>query len=164
MQIVERHFFNKAGNDNSYSRLVGAARRFHRHGSSLCTQAEIVEQVSTAMWEFINKARQDSFLTHNEAARLFWQRICKVRVAANLSGDVGGFCVLHGELIGLWCDVPGKGGELIRYATSLGATRLNCFAGPLAELYSQFGFEEVRREPNWVHGEPDVVYMELQHD
>lgn len=170
MQIVERHFYNKSGNDEAYFvRLFGAARRFHKHGHALDTQAELVNEVSGAFWEFMNKCRHDSFLTDAEARRLFWQRICMVRVAripdtrTGALRDVGGFIVLHGELKALWCDVPGKGSSMIPYAKHLGATKLSCFDGFLVGLYSQFGFEVVRREPNWVQGEPDLCYMELQH-
>ena len=169
MQIVERHFYNKSGNDEAYFvRLFGAARRFHKHGHALDTQAELVNTVSGAFWEFMNKCRRDSFLTDTEARRLFWQRICKVRVVrmqdlgSNEMLDIGGFIVLHGELKSLWCDMPGNGPALIRYAMSLGATKLSCFDGYLVGLYSQFGFKVVRREPNWVQGEPDLCYMELR--
>lgn len=162
MQIVERHFFNKTGNDAAYfARLFGAARRFHKNGRSLDTHAELVEAVGSGLWDFIRKCRVDSLLTDNEARRLYWQRICKVRVAQIQGADVGGFIVLHGELKALWCDVPGRGQELIRYATAIGATKLSCFDGFLVGLYSQFGFKVVRREPNWVHGEPDLCFMEL---
>ena len=164
MRIVERHLYNKSGNDEAYFvRLFGAARRFHKHGHALDTQAELVNEVSGAFWEFMNKCRHDSFLTDAEARRLFWQRICRVRVAQIDGTDVGGFIVLHGELKALWCDMPGTGPALIRYAVSLGATKLSCFDGYLVGLYSQFGFKVVRREPNWVQGAPDLCYMELQH-
>jgi hypothetical protein len=165
MQIVERHFFNKTGNDESYfARLFGAARRFHKYGHALDTQAELIEAVGQAFWEFIQKCRDDSPLTDREMRRLFWQRICQVRVAQIDGKDVGGFIVLHGELKALWCDVPGNGPALLRYALSLGATKLSCFDGYLVGLYSQFGFKVVRREPNWAHGEPDLVHMEIRHE
>ena len=162
MQIVERHFYNKSGNDEAYFvRLFGAARRFHKHGHALDTQAELVNTVSGAFWEFMNKCRRDSLLTGAEARRLFWQRICKVRCMINDHGaTVGGYIVLHGELKALWCDLPGYGCWLVQQALNDGAERLQCFDGYLVGLYSQFAFRQVTCQPNWVPGEPDVVTME----
>lgn len=165
MQIVERHFFNKTGNDESYfARLFGAARRFHKHGHALDTQAELVQAVGQAFWAFIQKCRDDSLLTDRESRRLFWRSICKVRCMVDDAGaTVGGYIVLHGEIKALWCDVPGEGWRLLHEAIGIdGAVRLQCFAGDLVGLYSQFGFKVVRREPNWAHGEPDLCFMELR--
>ena len=162
MRIVERHFYNKSGNDEAYFvRLFGAARRFHKHGHALDTQAELVNTVSGAFWEFMHKCRRDSLLTGAEARRLFWQRICKVRCMTNDHGaTVGGYIVLHGELKALWCDVPGEGAYLVQAAIADGAVRLSCFDGYLVWLYSQFGFKVVRREDNHTWGEPAVFWME----
>lgn len=53
-----------------------------------------------------------------------------------------------------------SGRAAIKAAIQLGAYKLDCFAGYLSDLYSKFGFEVVRREPNWTPGGPDVVWME----
>ena len=43
-----------------------------------------------------------------------------------------------------------------------GAQTLDCFDGFLPDFYSKFGFVEYKREPNWVPGKADVVYMRLE--
>ena len=44
----------------------------------------------------------------------------------------------------------------------LEARTLDCFDGYLPDFYSKFGFVEYKREPNWVPGKADVVYMRLE--
>lgn len=158
MRFVQRQFFNEGREENYFARLFGKARRYHRHGSSLDTQRELIQEVAQRYWEHM---RDPAIANVESRRRTFWNHSCKVRVAVLDGQDVGGFIVLYGELKALWCDVPGGGGELIREAIELGAGGLNCFAGPLVGLYSQFGFKEVRRERNHVCGEPDVVWMAL---
>ncbi|MCX6799956.1 MAG: hypothetical protein NT091_02310 [Candidatus Falkowbacteria bacterium] len=71
------------------------------------------------------------------------------------------------ELVNAFSLEKGHGRYSVLQAIRLGARRLDCFdkqigqAKGLVEYYSQFGFKEVKRIPNWVQGEPDVVYMEL---
>ena len=149
MRIVERHFSNKSGNDQTYFlRCFSRARKFHKYGKSLDTVAELALAVAQAYWHC--------------SRTTFWREICKVRCMVDGAGvTVGGYIVLHGELKALWCDVPGEGWRLISDAITEGATRLSCFDGDLVGLYSQFGFKVVTWEPNWTPGEPGVVRMEL---
>lgn len=78
---------------------------------------------------------------------------------------LSGFIVCEdGELVGLFSRVRGRGDELVRAAIKAGARRLDCFDGYLTELYARHGFREVRREPNWTPGGPDVVYMALEDE
>ena len=158
MRFEQRQFFNEGREENYFARLFGKARRFHRHGSSLDTQAELIQEVSQRYWDHM---RDPAIANVESRRRTFWNHYCKVRVCVVDGQDVGGFIVLYGELKALWCDVPGLGGELIGVAIGLGARELSCFDGPLVGLYSQFGFKEVRREWNHVYGKPDVVWMEL---
>ena len=65
----------------------------------------------------------------------------------------------EGELVNLFSLVGGRGADLVQAAIQEGATKLDCFDGYLVRLYSGFGFQEYRREPNWTEGQPDVVYM-----
>lgn len=156
MRIQERHFANKSGADQTYFlRCFSRARKFHKHGKSLDTVAELALAVSQAFWKF-HAAHAGA-----QGAR-FYKDACKVRCMINDHGaTVGGYIVLHGELKALWCDVPGEGGYLVQAAIADGAVRLQCFDGYLVGLYSQFGFKVVTHQPNWVPGEPDVVTMEL---
>jgi hypothetical protein len=55
--------------------------------------------------------------------------------------------------------VRGRGDALVSDAIARGAKHLNCFDGYLPTLYARHGFVEVRREPNWTEGGPDIVYM-----
>ena len=66
-----------------------------------------------------------------------------------------------GELRCVFSTGRGKGKELIRKAIIHGAKCLDCYDGYLVKLYSEAGFVETSREPNWTAGEPDVVYMDL---
>ena len=54
-----------------------------------------------------------------------------------------------------------RGAESMRVALLFGGTKLDCFDGFLPKFYSQFGFVEYKREPNWTPGGPDVVYMQI---
>lgn len=163
MQIAERNFFelDRRTHAESFSRLFGAARKFHRHRASLDTYAELVGAVADALWAYVQSVAAPS-LAYTQAKAMFWQQACKVRVARHMGRDIGGYIVLNGELKALWCDEKGWGDVLVTSAVSDGAVRLQCFDGYLPGLYSQFGFVIVKREPNWVHGEPDLVFMELQ--
>lgn len=66
------------------------------------------------------------------------------------------------ELVNVFSLVGGRGADLISDAVQEGATNLNCFDGYLVRMYSAHGFRELRREPNWTEGGPDVVFMELE--
>lgn len=160
MHIAERNFFeaDKRTKAESFSRLFGAARRFHRHRTSLDTYAELVGAVADALWAHRNKAHPAQSLATTLST--FYNHVCKVRVATQAGVDIGGYIVLDGELKALWCDEAGWGTVLVQSAVDDGAVRLQCFDGYLVRLYSQFDFKIVKREPNWVHGEPDLVYME----
>lgn len=159
MRFEQRQFFNEGREENYFARLFGKARRFHRHGSSLDTQAELIQEVSQRYWEHMRDTVKG---LRERQRRIFWDHHCKVRVVEwGGNADVGGFVVLYGELKALWCDIPGLSTGMINEAISLGARKLSCFDGPLVGLYSQFGFREVRREWNHVDGKPDVVWMEL---
>lgn len=157
MRIVERHFENRAGNDETYFlRCFSRARKFHKHGKSLDTEAELALAVSQAFWGYLGRVKTEA------RAIQFYKEACKVRCMINDHGaTVGGYIVLHGELKALWCDVPGEGGYLVQSAIAEGARHLSCFDGDLVGLYSQFGFKVVTWEPNWTPGEPGVVTMEL---
>lgn len=159
MRFVQRQFFNEGREENYFARLFGKARRFHRHGSSLDTQAELIQEVSQRYWDHM---RDPAIADMERRRRTFWNHYCKVRVGRWAGEDAGGFIVLYGELKALWCDIPGLGEELIREAIHLGARELNCFDGPLVGLYSQFGFKVTARVVNLTAGGPDVVYMELR--
>lgn len=161
MRIVERHFANKSGNDQTYFlRCFSRARKFHKHGKSLDTEAELADCISKAFWAYHTQRRIVPEV--GGFGRLFYTEACKVRCMINDHGaTVGGYIVLHGELKALWCDVPGEGGYLVQSAVADGAHRLNCFDGYLVELYSQFGFKVVTRQPNWAPGGADVLHMEI---
>lgn len=162
MRIVERHFSNKSGNDQTYFlRCFSRARKFHKYGKSLDTEAELAECISREFWAFSRQLR--TVPGAGAFGTLFYKDACKVRCMINDHGaTVGGYIVLHGELKALWCDLPGHGAWLIQQALNDGADHLNCFDGPLVGLYSQFGFEVTARVANLTTGGPDVVYMELR--
>ena len=66
----------------------------------------------------------------------------------------------------------GMGKSAVRSAVQRGATTLDAFdeSGFLPQIYGQFGFDEVGRDPwdpqfappGWQGGSPDVVYMRRQ--
>lgn len=64
-----------------------------------------------------------------------------------------------GELIAVFSLVPGRGPSIVSQAVRLGASNLDCFDGHLVALYSNHGFKETHREPNWDPSGPDVVWM-----
>ena len=68
------------------------------------------------------------------------------------------------ELCSVFSTVKGRGGSIMTAATGLAdamgiALTLNCYDGYLTYFYAGYGFVETSRVPNWVEGEPDVVYM-----
>ncbi|MBL7058241.1 hypothetical protein ISS03_02795 [Patescibacteria group bacterium] len=79
-----------------------------------------------------------------------------------------GFGLKQGnELVNLFSLIKGRGKYSVLKAMKMGAVKFDCFDKQegqdkgLVEYYKKFGFTEVKRVPNWVEGEPDVVYMEL---
>lgn len=87
-------------------------------------------------------------------------------VDAYISTDgLSGFAIAaHGELVGVFSLVKGRGAELMRHAIYRGAHFLDCFDGYLTSFYASHGFVEVARVQNWTPGGPDVVYMALATD
>ena len=96
------------------------------------------------------------------------------KVYLDFIGTVG-FAITPGkELINLFNNsgIKGAGAHAFRTAIKLGATRLNCFDGPLVKLYESFGFIETSRFPfnrtfapdGWNYETmetPDVVFMQI---
>jgi hypothetical protein len=75
------------------------------------------------------------------------------------SGRSGFMLTPEGEIQNLF-STEHAGAAALEEAIREGGTRLDCFDGFLPRFYERFGFREVRREPNWTPGGPDVVYME----
>lgn len=85
--------------------------------------------------------------------------------------DWAGFAIHEeGELVNLFSIRSGNGDRLVQEAIRLGATHLDCYEGPLSDLYRRNGFVETGRtswdgryaHPQWVeseYGTPDVVFM-----
>jgi hypothetical protein len=95
------------------------------------------------------------------------------KVYANFTGTVGFAITPSNELVNLFNNsgIKGAGAHAIRTAIELGATRLNCFDGPLVKYYESFGFIEFARAkfsiayapPGWHNsmGRPDIIFMEI---
>jgi len=133
------------------------ARRELPHGEALARGPDIVLAIADAFWEF---AEGPEVRNHAEVREAFYRERCKLFLAMEGNTVTGGFGVLNGELIGLFA-WPGTWGVwLLHRAMGEGATRLNCFDGFLPEYYAKYGWREVRREPNYEAGGPDVIYME----
>lgn len=77
------------------------------------------------------------------------------------AGGTMGFAIVDGDIRYLFSTYKGKGAYLVKQAKRYGGRTLDCFDGFLTFFYALHGFQEVKREPNWVAGEPDVVWMEL---
>jgi hypothetical protein len=110
--------------------------------------------------EAVNEAMESSTLVND----MLSHDVDLTDFACYLTPDgLSGYAVsASGELISVF-NVSGesRGKELVTSAIDNGAWRLDCFDGYLPKFYGQFGFKEVRREPNWTEGGPDVVWMEL---
>ena len=76
------------------------------------------------------------------------------------TGQAGFAISQDGELTSVYSIAKGNGDIILSNAVRLGALHLDCFDGYLPTFYARHGFQEVRREPNWTPGEPDVVFME----
>jgi len=66
-----------------------------------------------------------------------------------------------GDIVSAFSKVRGQNrlDDIMETASKEGGSKLDAFDGKLPELYRKKGFKEVRREPNWTPGEPDVVFM-----
>lgn len=77
---------------------------------------------------------------------------------------LSGFALNGDELINVFSLKKGEGTKAVVNAIKLGGKRLDCLGASsvsdLPKFYSKFGFKEVKREKNWVEGEPDVIFME----
>jgi hypothetical protein len=80
-----------------------------------------------------------------------------------LTDDLRSGCAIAGdaELRYVFSTVKGRGDLIVQHAIRHGAVKLDCFDGYLTTLYTRNGFEVYHREPNYVAGGPDVVYMRL---
>lgn len=75
--------------------------------------------------------------------------------------DHAGYAIRgDGELVYVFSTSAGKGDDIVSHAVMNGATHLDCFDGYLPKLYERHGFIDYKRELNWIHGNPDVVYMQ----
>lgn len=83
-----------------------------------------------------------------------------------LSDDHGsGFAVSPDcELVNVFSTIKGRGRDVLKFALDhYSNLHLNCFADGREEFfYKGHGFKIFRREPNWIAGQPDVIYM--RHD
>lgn len=68
------------------------------------------------------------------------------------------------ELLSVFSCVAGDGTTLLKFAKErYDDLHLNCYATTfLRKFYEKNGFEVIRREPSWLQGKPDVLYMELK--
>ena len=133
---------------------LGHARRELPHGEALTRAPVTALIIVDAFWAAAKEVED-----HAEQEAEFYRERCKLFLAMDGNTVVGGFGVLNGELIGLFA-WPGTWGVwLLLRAMGEGATRLNCFDGFLPEYYAKYGWREVRREPNYKAGGPDVIYM-----
>lgn len=142
-QIIPVPFVTK-GTATSFWKFYQHPVKFHKHRTSLDTAAELAL----------------AWAQNHHAGR--HQQCFLLRSSGAMCAEVwGGYMLVDDELRSLWCCEPGQGKHLIKDAIKRGARRLKCYAGPLVGLYSQFGFVQVASEENWVHGEPNVVTMEI---
>lgn len=134
---------------------LGHAQRELPHGEALTRATTTALIIADAFWATAKEVED-----HAEQVAEFYRERCKLFLAMDGNTVAGGFGVLNGELIGLFA-WPGTWGVwLLLRAMDEGATRLNCFDGFLPEYYAKYGWREVRREPNYEAGGPDVIYME----
>lgn len=93
--------------------------------------------------------------------------------AANRPHDRGFAITADGELVNMFSYPKDRGDELIERAIVEGATFLDAYEGPAADLYRRHGFVETSRipfdiafaQPGWQvarWGAPDVLTMELR--
>jgi hypothetical protein len=82
---------------------------------------------------------------------------------------MSGFAVKpDGDIVSAFNAVKGGGrlDDIMKVAMQHGGRKLDAFdkkpgeVKGLPDLYSKYGFKEVKREPNWTPGGPDVVFME----
>lgn len=80
-----------------------------------------------------------------------------------LSGDKkSGFAIKpDGDLINVFSSDKGRGDAIMLDAINQKPKTLDAYdvKDKLPELYGKYGFNEIKREPNWTPGGPDVVYM-----
>lgn len=130
---------------------------------------EIVREHTSPAGEVMTKAANEFWRTHKGgSSRQEWYAATQAHDARTFflmkrgNVPVGGFCLVNGELQGMWVDVrrQGQGTWLLRDAMHRGARTLNCFAD-VCPFYAREGWVEVGRVKNWTEGKPDVVMMEL---
>lgn len=84
------------------------------------------------------------------------------KTALTTTKDAGYAIKPSGDLVSVFnTDGKGNGVYAVIDAIENGAKKLDSYDGKLVDYYSQFGFEEYKREPNWTAGQPDVVYQKL---
>lgn len=138
-------------------------QRVHQIDTSVSPTHEIVSQVASAYWDWRNSQRPVP--AHVQGIEQFETEECKIRLCyygdeKTASRAVGGYIVLHGELLAFHNHIRGSGLWMLDQAINDGAVKLSCFDVPhLIKLYQSRGFVEEHREWNTTRGKPDVVWM-----
>lgn len=137
--------------------LAEARKADHRIAESVSDPKYITDKVR----QFAQDVRRHFKGTFDDFTAFLRESI-QYRLIYDGAQAVGGYLVLDGELLGLFCTVRGKGDWLMRHAVLDGANRLDCFAEPaLLKLYHRHGFTIYRSEANWDPKGLPVVFMGL---
>lgn len=139
----------------AYGLALDAARKGDsRIAASVSTSEELRDKVC----KFAQDAHK-TFVGTPEEFTAYLRETIQYRLVYDGAKAVGGYIVLDGELIGLFCTVRGKGDWIMGHVMNDGAVLLDCFDGFLPKFYAKHGWTEFQREANWTAGEPDVVFM-----
>lgn len=139
-------------------------QRVHQIDKNISPTMEIVTDVAQEFHEYKRRMGTSRY-THEQLKDLYYRHHCKIRLCYASDKEVrvrwvGGYIVLHDELIGFHNIIRGVGLWMLDHAINDGASKLSCFDVPhLIQLYQGRGFIETDRQWNKTRGEPDVVCM-----
>jgi hypothetical protein len=142
-----------------------------RAGDSLLPTKRLNKEITMKEAPF-KKVSRKLFVKHLDMAQALSDKVAEYTTKAHEIGETGSFYLSSmgskgyavtktGELTSVFSLVPKQGDYIMVSALLNGACHCDCFDGYLVGFYKKHGFVEVRREKNWVKGEPDVVYMAL---
>lgn len=116
---------------------------------------------SSEFFNQLGKAMEENPKIKDFVHRYSPEELSQMRLFLTPDGKSGFALKPDGDLVSVFSAIKGRGDVIMPEAIAKGGTKLDAFEGYLTnDLYPRYGFKEVRREPNWTKGGPDVVFME----
>jgi hypothetical protein len=147
---------------------MSKASAFKNIADKLKKTVEHTASKSDDFFKTLESARKDDKRINDYTHLYTPEEYAQMKTFLSPDGKSGFAIKPDGDIVSAFSSDKGGGrlDNIMKTAISHGGTKLDAFdklateTKGLPDLYSKHGFKEVKREPNWTKGDPDVVYME----